>query len=244
MTVELQSVGVSPGADSTDCVIVKPAGLSVGWLMLAHTHFREALTTVTPPANWTKIREILPEVSNNSTTFFWKIADGGDVAADDFTFTGSENISNFGAISAWTGHDPTNPINAENGQENGYEATVTAPTITPSVANCAILLFSSCGNDLTCNGYAIADDDPGGWAEAYDIQYNDGSDTAIAMAYVIRPETTATGNGTATLSASAQNNGELVAIAPAAAPPEEERHQTPHCGPKKLRTQWLSTMRM
>ena len=246
MAVELRSVGVSPGADSTTCVIVKPVGLTVGDLMIAHIYFKAIDATVTPTANWTEIRQVTHETDNETAALFWKIADGDDVAADDFTFTSDDEV-NFGAITAWTGHDPAAPINAESGQYNTYSGagTVTAPSITPSVANCVILMFGSTGNDYTYTDYAIVDDDPEGWDEAYDLQYKGTTDCSMAMGYVTRPETTATGLGTCDMSAGDPSIGFLVAIAPAAEPPpEEERHQTPHCRPKKLRTEWLSTMGM
>jgi len=245
MAVELQAVGVSPGALSTTCVVVKPVGLTVGWLMIAHVvaSLLNQSPTVSPPANWTEIRQDAAS-DDGSVALYWKIADSADVAASDFTFGISTSCSNMGAITAWTGHDPATPINAHNGQ-NQYSSTITSPAITPSVANCMILMNAAfAGREYTIWNYAIADDNPPSWTEAYDLSTSAGNESTLAMGYAIRPETTSTGLGTASAVSNGPNVGQLVAIAPAAAPPEEERHQTPHCGPKKLRTEWLSTMRM
>ena len=219
MAVELRSVGVSPGANSTSCVVVKPVGLTVGGLMIAHIYFREHGSDdgqIGSPANWTLIRQDSYDGATFTSALFWKIADAGDVAASNFTFTG-ETGSNIGAISAWeTGtFDADTPINANNGQANGSGYTVTAPTITPSVANCMILMLVGASNNLSSSGYAIATSDPGGWAEAYDIKTTEGSDSAVALGYVERPETSATGNGTASTSPTySYPIGQLVAISP------------------------------
>jgi len=246
MVVELRSVGVSPGADSTSCVIAKPVGLSVSWLMIAQVISSKNGVYPSPtsaPANWTQIRQdggTDPDDELRSA-LFWKIADGDDVAASNFTFT-TDDMCNMGAISAWTGHDPTTPINANNGQWNSYGNTATSPAITPSVANCMVCMFCGHNRASTFSGYAIVTDNPASWSEAYDISTTAGNDCALALGYALRPETSSTGLGTASASASERTTGQLVAIAPAA-PPEEEISYIPHCGPKKKRTQWLGTMR-
>lgn len=151
------------------------------------------------------------------TALFWKIADADDVAATDFTFTATAATSNRGAITAWTGHDATTPINANNGQVNNSSTTVTSPGITPSVANCMICLFCGLEDNVTVSGYAIVTDNPASWSEAYDLPSDLTRDLGLSLGYALRPETTATGNGTATASASANTTGQLVAIAPLAA---------------------------
>ena len=218
--------------------------------MITHitAHSNASQPTVETLLGWTVLRQTqgVHQGEYLTTGLFWRIATQDDVDGTDYTWTidNTQNCALLGAISVWTGHDPTSPINASNGQFNEPSTTITSPAITPSVADCMICLFCGVSGDNTQSNYAIADDDPGGWLEAYDTSTSTGEDVAIAMGYVIRPETTSTGNGTATSSASDRSTGQLVAISPPVAPPEEERHQTPHCGPKKLRTEWLSTMRM
>ena len=241
MAVAIRSVGVSPGDSSETCVIVKPVGLSVGDLMISHIEWQNDNLVVTPPADWTEIR--IDTGSFQGAVLFWKIADQDDVDASNFTFTGNDSRANIGAISAWTGHNPDTPINADNGQQNSYSSEATSPEITPSVANCMICMFVGISNDLTSDNYSIAISNPASWTEAYDLMTKEGTDCACAMGLALRPETSATGNGTADLSGSSTNQGQLVAIAPAEAPPEEEIRYIPHCGPRKKRTQWLGTMR-
>ena len=225
MAVEFVASGASPGADASQAVvIVKPIGLASGNLMVAKiTIFIETAAIVTPPADWTLIRADMVD-GVIKTWLFWKNADAADAAAADFTFTIDTACTNLGAMSARTGHDPISPINAHNGQGNASSATVTAPTITPAVANCMICMEASASNDLTCSGYAITDDNPASWLEAYDVLYNGDNDMMMAEGYALRPETSATGNGTATMSNNRTNVGQLIAIAPAS---EEEETPVP-----------------
>ena len=210
MAIALRSVGVSPGSDDHEAIIVKPAGLAVGDLMISHTlHY--AVVEATAPANWTKIFAVVYGMYHSVVTF-WKIADAADVAATDFTFHATAS-SCVGAISAWTGHDPTTPIGASNGQYNAASTTVTAPTITP-LANSMILLLCSVSDNNTQSTYAIATSNPATWAEAYDLPKDLNDDEGISMGYALRPETTDTGNGTATTSGSDANSGILIAISP------------------------------
>ncbi len=216
-SVTLRSVGVSPGANSTSCVIVKPAGLAVGDLMIAQDVTVDSGEDVTPPANWTLIRADAYSTTVKSH-LFWKIAVQADVDATNFTFTTVNTRINRGAISAWIAgtFDPTTPINANNGQGNAGSTTVTSPAITPSVANCMILMVCGIRDDNTQSAYAIATSNPASWTEAYDLLYtmSPGTDLALALGYALRPETSSTGNGTATTSGSSDNIGQLVAIAP------------------------------
>jgi len=220
--IALRSVGESPGANSTSCVITKPAGLTVGDLMIAQTVFHslaESPSIPSPPDGWTLIRQDRESSGDGYIrgALFWKIADADDVAADTFTFSNDLACSNRGAITAWTGHDTTTPINASNGLSNAASTTVTSTGVTPTVANCVILMICGVADNNTQSNYAITTDNPASWTEAYDLLTTLGDDCALAMGYALRPETSATGNGTATTSASDVNVGQLVAIAPAVA---------------------------
>ncbi len=222
--VVFRSYGQSTGADSTSCVIVKPVGLAVGDLMIAQVVGSGAtpLGTFTASANWTSIRQDTKVVSffDVASALFWKIADAADVAAANFTFTATGCYSNRGAITAWYGHNPTTPINASSGQGNAPSATVTAPTITPSMANCLILMFCAVDWTTTQSAYAIANDNPASWTERYDLLHSSPFSVALSVGTATRPETTATGLGTATVSSSLWSNvGQLVAIMPYVAPP-------------------------
>jgi len=219
MAVAFRSVGVSPGANATSCVIIKPVGLAVDDLMIAQVVFR-ADDNLVAPGDWTKIRQDVRTDGIFSSALFYKIAVQADVDAVNFTFPISgSNKENRGAITVWYGHSAENPIDADNGQTNVASTTVTAPEVTPSIAECMILMICGINDNNTQIGYAIATDNPPSWDERYDLPY-DGAygDCGLSLASALRTETTATGNGTATTSASDKNIGQLIAIAPPAAP--------------------------
>ena len=87
MAVAFIESGVSPGASSTTCVIVKPTNLAVGNLMLAHVGFGNTGTISAPDASWTSVFTTTTTAGRSAT--FRKIATSTDVAATNFTFTGT-----------------------------------------------------------------------------------------------------------------------------------------------------------
>lgn len=214
MTITFRAKGESPGADSDSCVIVKPVGLTEGDLMVAQVVARNATTlgVFTAPGGWTSIRQ---DHQNDklASALFWKIASAADVSASDFTFTATDGLSNRGAITAWYDGDGAISVDADNGQGNTSQ-TVTSPAITPSVANCLILLYCGIGGNLTVSAYAIATDNPASWTERYDLPTDLAGDLGLSVASAARPETTSTGNGTATAESPVDNTGQLVALSP------------------------------
>ena len=220
MAVEFRAAGVSPGANGTSCVIVKPVGLQVGDLMVAQVESAHntvpPVGVVTAPASWASIREDGVGTRTFVSALFWKFADAADVAGADFTFTCPDARSNGGAITAWYGDIAAAPINTSSGLAGGGASTTcTAPTITPTVANCLILFFAAINDNVNTSGYAIVTDNPI-WTERYDLPMDLETDIAIAVGSATRPEKTATGNGTATIGGTDFSIGQLVAIAPLA----------------------------
>ena len=220
-TVTVRSVGESPGADSTSCVIVKPVGLAVGDLMIVQCVATAVPGTVgtwvAPVVSpvWNTIRQDIQADSDSESTLFWKIAVQADVDATNFTFTNSGAVSNCGTMTAIYGHNAAAPIN-QNAGVVGLGTSWTCPTITPSVANCMLLLIAGIEDNTFSSGWGITTSDPGGWLEAYDLSKNLADDLALAMAYAIRPETSATGAGIG-ITGNDTWTGQILAIAPATA---------------------------
>jgi hypothetical protein len=74
MAVTYIENGVSPGATSISCVIVRPANLAVGNLMIAHVGFNSTDTITAPvvtPA-WNSIQD--RATTAGRTAIFWKLA--------------------------------------------------------------------------------------------------------------------------------------------------------------------------
>lgn len=218
MAVAVRSHGLSTEASSTSCVVPKPSGLAVGDLMVAHITARTNVT-VTNPGSWSTIRaETISGVLTSHLA--WKIADSGDTAASNFTFTLSGTAVNLGAITAFTGHHTSSPIGANNGTATASNSTtISSAAITPAAADSMICFFAVFGGS---NGtgqiasYQIPTSNPT-WTEQYEQFTELGNDITFSMAYGTRAATTSTGTGTATADISRNNIGQMIAITIAAA---------------------------
>lgn len=141
-TAYWRSVGVvASTTNGTSVVIPKPADLAVGDLMLAFVS-SDGLTTTTLSTGFTLIlntqRDGTLDCTLNSS---WKIADAGDVAASNFTFTISASNGFTGCIHRIDSADPTTPINVS-AAGTGSAADPVALTATTTADNC--LVFVAC----------------------------------------------------------------------------------------------------
>lgn len=132
-------------ATSTTNTVTKPVGLTAGDIMLASTNNDTA--TVTPPSGgWA-------EVSSGSGTFtgwvqrvWWKIADAGDVAASNFTWTFSATVYSDVIMAAFSGGHQTTPIFGDTvNTGTGTTATGTGINGTPAGSLLAHFAVSSVG---------------------------------------------------------------------------------------------------
>jgi hypothetical protein len=208
MAVTYQSISTAAIGDA-DLVIAKPTGLAVGDTMLAGIYWSDdaaGTSGVVTPTGWTL--ELRQDNSGESLSVYSKLADSGDVAASDFTFTmtGGDTsyhfighilrISEFGLIVGESSAQDTN---------NGT-ATVVASGFTPTRANTLFVAFlsqSRTGGTPEVVSVATATDNPS-WTERAETQFNDSTyDSVLGTFTAIRAETTATGNVTGTLNGAA-----------------------------------------
>ena len=164
-----------------------------------------------------------PSSSDQQLYVGYRTATAGDISNGYLTFNSGDNYSSSGGaiILRITGSGGGSFI--QNNDDYPVGATTTPSydvTITPNYAN-SLLVF--CEVDGIYNGattqsasnYAIANDNPS-WTEAGDIVQNDSDGAHMAVAYAVRPETTATGNASCTLGFAKISGGFLFAIAPSA----------------------------
>ena len=91
--------------------VTKPTGLVVGELMVAHvTAADDSEPTVALPTGWTNISTASGSGGDVSTRTMSKIAQAGDVAASDFTFTSSINAFMSGGMYRISGAPPQSTI--------------------------------------------------------------------------------------------------------------------------------------
>lgn len=213
MAVTFQSVQTSTGTGGR--TVTKPTGTVEGDLLVAHFVSGDSSGNITAPAGWTLVgSEDREATTRPQSAVYYKIAGSSEGADYTFTPSGSENTTC--SITRITGHHLTSPINASNGQVNDAASTTcTSPGVTPA-ANCLLLFYGATGiGDSSASAYAIATSNPT-WTERVDIEAGDAANGVGGfLATATRPETTATGNATATVT-SARSVGHLIAIAPGA----------------------------
>ena len=210
MSIELRSVGYSPGAYSLSCVITKPSGLAVGDFMIALMELSGGSFYEPPngtiPTGFTRLYEL--GQSSGTTLLDYKIADADDVAASDFTWSRKSSYGsayNIGCIAAFTGVNNTTPIDKHNYNKSFDTSSLTTTGITPTNANSMIVLMGGvCSNTAvaTFSNYDIATSDPS-WSEAADVGYDGGTGfkrVSIGMGYGVRAATSPTGTSTITAS--------------------------------------------
>jgi hypothetical protein len=195
--VSYQSHSNTTPASATSCVVTKPTGLAVGDLMVGHLGVSASASPVADlPSGWTSV--INTSNGNHRARAFYKIADSSDVAASDFTFTGSGTDCIIGgAIYRINGQGVTTVIDASNSTTfSGTSIDVNA-AVTPTRANDILLALIS-GNSINLDGsmtgtIAVATDNPT-WTEDYDMNLGSGNLPMVGGHSNSRAATTSTGN--------------------------------------------------
>lgn len=203
-------------------VITKPTSLAVGDLMVAGiyvTNETSGNVTITPPTDWVEEQEVDSAANGRRLYVFTKVATAGDVAASNFTFTQSANDTSFhiiGHIVRVTGHGIVNTGEAF-GTANS-STTLTLTGFTPSRANCLLIAFVgvSDATATSVTSLSIATSNPT-WTERVETTILDASeDSSLALYTATRPEATATGDFTITVTnpASVDSHAICIAISP------------------------------
>ena len=210
----------------TTVVITKPTSLAVGDLMLAGiwgSNDGSNNIVLDTPSGWTLEESVNISSNVSMLEVYSKIADSADVSASDFTFTSSTSTSAsrhmIGHILRFTNYGLK--AGEASGQTTGSGiASLSFAGFTPSYPDTTLVFFSgidSSTSQYTTSTYAIATSNPT-WTERAESSVNDATrDSALGVATAVRPEATATGNATASYSASAdgmRGAGVIIALAP------------------------------
>lgn len=202
--MSLRSVSTTNWAASTSVVITKPAGLTAGDIMVAVIASSNS-TALAAPGGWSTLENPITAPSGAARlATFYKTADSGDVAASNFTFTGGSALAGFmAAISSPSFSAPTKSTDPSSG-------------FTPSANSVFIMAIchdsEAAGSAATASSYAITTSNPS-WTEQIDNGIS--SRYSLAVATAERPEATATGAWSYSLSQGGQTADILIAVAPA-----------------------------
>lgn len=211
-SVAYQSSQAVDAAVSASVVITKPVSLAVDDLMIAQIAIPNGSggTTITPPAGWATI---IAYSTALGMALFSKVATSADVAATNFTFT-TDSSASAGIISRFTNAYTVTPIDQSNSAGN-QSTSPTTSGITPTVADSMFCIFivnsSDSGTIRTHSAYAIGTNNPT-WTERYDRGSNVVSSLGHSMALATsdRPELSASGNASGSISGAVNNAGIVV----------------------------------
>ena len=192
--------------NSLQVTLTKPAGLAAGELMIAVISYSDTVETqFFALTGWTS-HTLSQESGDLVTTILWKVADAGDAAASDFTFTktaGDEVVNLCAALMRITGSgfSGLGNITAADSGISSDAAAVYTGGVTPTANSLLIMIATSGGTTATASTYAIVTSDPT-WTERAELTSIDSSpDNNLVIATAVRTEATATGNFSLTWSA-------------------------------------------
>lgn len=218
-----QSVQSNSSDNIGTVTITKPVSLAVGDLLLAGIMVDRdagATASIATPAGWTQ--EALVDVeglSRNALGVFSKLADAADVAAANFTFTGTGStasmsmVGHLARISNWGGK-----AGQTTGTSSASSTTLTMTGVTPSpaIASSLYVVFATriqtSPNVATVSSVAIATSNPTWTQRASSIGNGNTYDTVLAMYTATRLETTATGTYTVTYNNTTNSGSAAVAL--------------------------------
>lgn len=206
-TIQTYSTQKNAGTGET-CTVVKPTGTAEGDMLVAFVAYSaDDPETFGTPVGWTLIQEG-SDADGQGMASFYKIAGASEPADYTFTISTATNERMSACVIRITG---ARIVDTSSEQYNTVSATATGSTITPTYSN-DLILFAVASGSLSAgagvSAYAIATNNPT-WTELFD---NSGIDVSLAVAYAPRPQTSATGSATATLSTSRANCVHLVAL--------------------------------
>ena len=217
MAFAVPSVGVS-GAYGATAVITKPTGLATGELMVALIEGNAGVScSIDTLSGWTLVAT--QSRTNGSVSIQYKIADAGDVAASNFTFTGTSVSRMSGAILRVTGNTATGSFDTSDADTNNAAASATisfTTTVSPAYDGSLIVMVFG-GSDGNAGagsiGTYIASDGSLSWSEAFDVSTDTGSvDPIGGGAYAIQTTKTALTSYGATLSHTKDDHNGIVAV--------------------------------
>ena len=201
------SISGQNAAPASTLVLTTPAGVAANDVMVAAVAVR-GVPTVTAPAGWTLIRSD----SNGSSMkllSYSRTATGSEAASYTWSFSTARAAA--GTITAYSGVDPTSPVDVHSGLANTIDAAaIVAPSVTTTgPAERIIGLFS------TMKATTITE--PAGMTERGEATSSAGTEPPVTIESADTTQATAgaTGDKTATAAAADRANGQLIALRPA-----------------------------
>ncbi|WP_233595343.1 MULTISPECIES: cell wall anchor protein [Corallococcus] len=181
-TIAYRSSSTASVVSNTSLTLAKPAGTVAGDVLLARIVNRNVVTAVaTPPAGWTFLRSD-QSASQIKAWVFYKVATASEPASYAFTLDSASASHLAGSISAFSGANPTNPIDAQTGQKNGNSANLDTPALSTSTANGVAVWFGSqLWSGTACPASPLVP--PTGFTEPFDTCHANSTGILYDVAY-------------------------------------------------------------
>ena len=205
-SIALRAVASGTNAATTSLVLPRPTGTVAGDVLVAAITVRNA-PTITPPAGWTLVRRTVRSGSFSQAVFVHAVG-AGEPATNTFTLSIARTA--IGTIAAYSGVDTANPIVANSGLGTSASTSITAPSLTTTVANTHLVAFFGTAG-------AIGISPPAGMTERIEVASPAGVANPLTATLDDQPNPAsgATGTRVATVAASSINIGQMVALRPA-----------------------------
>jgi hypothetical protein len=193
------------GGGSTRLALPRPAGAAAGDLLLSTVTLRSTGVSFTPPAGWAQLLNA-SEGTEIRTLVYRRLAGSSEPVS--YTWTFSASVRAVGAVVAYQGVDPTQPINTADGYGNAASTAITAPGVTTSVPGCRLIHIATTALVTTITPAS-------GMTERLEAV---GTSLTVSVSDQPRSTAGATGNRTAIARNAARNVGHCVALRPGSSP--------------------------
>ena len=199
---------------ATSVTVARPASVATGSLMLAQVTLRNN-DAITAPAGWTTTGNLRTSGATLEQRIYYRIATAADTAGTTYQWSWTTSSDGAAAILAYSGTDATNPIDVAATDNAGSGTTATATGLTTTQTNDMLDAFYGAQGQ---SGPAVTatQDAAQGMTQEYTIASGSApaSRARATGADGTQASAAATGNKTATLSASTPWVAHLVALQP------------------------------
>ena len=187
--------------------IQRPAGVAAGHVLVAAIGSNYD-TTISAPSGWTAVRQDVADKAVRQSVYV-KVAGSSEPSSYTWILDGSRRVA--GGITAYSGVDTAQPIDAVNAFVNPVSTAVPAPDITTSVANAMVVQFVTVNSEGTLSPPAGMDEV---W-EANSPHPEKDRDVLMSSSQAAQGESGPTGSRVATASLPGASIGVLLALRPA-----------------------------
>jgi len=215
-TPSLRSVASLAGGSNSGWTLTKPATLEDGDVMLAASAFRGGTgTTVTSvPSGWTLVGNRVDSTTTISLVVYSHVVTDATSEPASYSWNLSAVVKYAPSLVVYTGIDPTNPIDDEDGVATASGTSHVAPSVSPAVAGDVLVTYFA---TATCTQWAA----PGGMTERADTTFcsqSNGTNADLSTSDEFLSAAGATGTRTATNDAAAVGVNKIVALRKNTAP--------------------------